>query len=72
MKRRQFITLLGGAVTWPLTARAQQAMPVIGWLRSSPTGDIEVNEAAFRPGLNDSGYVEGRNVTIETRWSENQ
>src|SRR5262245_65412425 len=71
MRRREFITLIGGAAAWPLVARAQQpAVPVVGFLSGrSLTSDAHL-VAAFRQALNDSGFVEGQNVTIEFRWAE--
>jgi putative tryptophan/tyrosine transport system substrate-binding protein len=73
MRRREFITALGGAAVWPLSAGAQQpAMPVIGWLTSGPPNLDAPAPRALRQGLSETGYFEGRNIAIEYRWADSQ
>jgi putative ABC transport system substrate-binding protein len=71
IRRREFISLLGGAAGWPLAARAQQPMPVLGYL-SSARDDLLGRQSAFLKGLSETGFVEGRSVAIEYRFAENQ
>ena len=72
IRRREVIAALGGAAAWPLAARAEQAMPVIGFLGSTGPDPFRRQLAAFRQGLGEGGYIEGRTVVIEFRWAENQ
>src|SRR6516165_10443079 len=71
MRRREFITVVGTAAAWPLTARAQQpGLPVVGFLHSTSAGPNAGTVSAFREGLKQAGYIEGQNVAIEFRWAE--
>ena len=71
IRRRQFITLIGGAAVWPLVARAQQPkLPVVGFLRDSTAAGSEFMVSGLRKGLAEAGFVEGRNLTIEYAWTD--
>src|SRR5262245_20236433 len=73
MKRREFLSLLGGAAAWPVVVRAQQpAMPVIGFLDPTSSDAFGHRQRGFLQGLKDTGYVEGENVAIVSRFAENQ
>ena len=74
LRRREFITLLGGAAAaWPIALRAQQTtMPVVGFVGSTSPGSLTDSVSAFHGGLRETGYVEGRNVAIEYQWAEGQ
>ena len=72
MNRREVITLVGGAVAWPLAAGAQQPLPVVGFLRVTSAADSTHLVAAFWRGLRETGFIEGQNVAIEYRWAGGQ
>src|SRR5260370_9655789 len=69
MKRREFITLLGGAVVWPFGVNAQQSLPVVGFLSSRSSEESAHLVEAFRGGLKDGGFIEGQSVSLEFRWA---
>jgi putative ABC transport system substrate-binding protein len=70
MRRREFIRFAGGAAAWPVVAHAQQAMPVIGFLHSASAATFAEHIPAFHKGLNEAGYIDGQNVTVDYRWAE--
>jgi putative ABC transport system substrate-binding protein len=72
LRRRQFITLLGGAAAWPLAARAQPRLPAVGFINGGSAETSADAAAAFRKGLNESGYIEGQNVAVEYHWLNGQ
>src|SRR6516165_7628413 len=73
LRRRQFLTLLGGAAAWPLAARAQQpTIPVIGYLDATTAIDSVYRVSAFRDGLKEAGFIDGHNVAIDFRWAEDK
>src|SRR5262245_46039181 len=73
LKRRQFLTLCGAAAAWPFAARAQQGLPVVGYVRSTGgAGGFKHLEAAVRQGLKEAGFVEGQNVAVEYHYADDQ
>jgi len=73
LKRREFVTLLGGLAVWPLAAHAERTTrPIVGFLNSASADKYAHLAAAFRQGLNDLGFVDGQNITIEYRWAAGQ
>src|SRR5215468_8227662 len=73
IERRKFLAMLGGAAaTWPLAAHAQQPTPIVGLINSRSAQDAVRNVAAFRKGLDETGYVEGQNVRVEYHWLQGQ